>query len=357
MLGAAVTVIVSTHNRAQVLVRVLRCLLAQTRKDWRALVIGDACTDDTVERVEAIGDPRIRMLNLPAQFGEQAGPNAVGMALAETDYIAFLNHDDFWLPEHLEWALDALEGGAVEMFWGRAAFFQGRGPRLDLAFFNHETERDRSLDTAAERVSSYSDPISAWVLRRDAAERLGAMRLSSEIGGAVPLHDYVMRAARARWRLANGAEFSVLSDRVRERPIPGLRTRAVYDIPLDFTEEWTRRIERGEADAVRAEIEEDLWLARSARLGEPSARRSRADLARWAALYRDTGVDLLRETQVAAPRPSRSMRTFHQRRTGSERPEPQPLDAMIAAARAQLAAAGPWRPSVDAPAQPKAGAA
>ena len=97
-----VTVIVATYNRAAVLKEALRCLMAQTHQSWRALIIGDHCTDETAEVVAAFNDPRLSFHNLPERFGEQAGPNSIGLALARTEYVAFLNQDDLWFPDHLE---------------------------------------------------------------------------------------------------------------------------------------------------------------------------------------------------------------------------------------------------------------
>ena len=122
-----ITVVVATYNRAIVLARSLRTVIAQTRQDWTALVIGDACTDATSQAISDLGDDRIRFVNLPNRFGEQAGPNSVGMALAETPYVAFLNHDDYWFPDHLERAVDTLRQEGRDLFWSRTAFFTNRG--------------------------------------------------------------------------------------------------------------------------------------------------------------------------------------------------------------------------------------
>ncbi len=40
------------------------------------LIVGDHCTDDTAERIAALGDPRIRFINLPARGVYPAEPFA-----------------------------------------------------------------------------------------------------------------------------------------------------------------------------------------------------------------------------------------------------------------------------------------
>ncbi|MDO6522053.1 glycosyltransferase [Shimia thalassica] len=81
---ARVTVVVATYNRATVLSRTLRTLIAKSLQDWQAVVVGDACSDNTQDVIAALDDKRIQFVNLPERFGEQAGPNSVGMALAST---------------------------------------------------------------------------------------------------------------------------------------------------------------------------------------------------------------------------------------------------------------------------------
>jgi len=104
-----VTVVISTYNRSRALRCAIRTVLAQTMGDFELLVVGDGCTDDSEQVVSAIRDPRIRWFNLPANTGHQSSPNNRALAEACGEYIAYLGHDDLWLPHHLERATDALD--------------------------------------------------------------------------------------------------------------------------------------------------------------------------------------------------------------------------------------------------------
>src|SRR5687768_2452137 len=99
----------ATYNRSNLLPLVIHTVLWQTFTDWELLVIGDACTDDTEAVVNSIGDPRIHFFNLPDNCGDQSGPNNEGMRRARGKFVAFLNHDDFWMPEHLANAVARLD--------------------------------------------------------------------------------------------------------------------------------------------------------------------------------------------------------------------------------------------------------
>src|SRR5690242_87460 len=96
-----VSVIIATYNRSQPLGHAVQSVLDSTFTDWELIVIGDSCTDDTAQCMAAYTDARIRFVNLPDRCGDQSGPNNHGVAISRGRYLAFLNHDDYYLPDHL----------------------------------------------------------------------------------------------------------------------------------------------------------------------------------------------------------------------------------------------------------------
>ena len=106
------TVIIATYNWATVLPYSIGSVLDQTFEDFELLVIGDGCTDESGDVVEAIDDPRVQWHNLPGNTKHQTGPNNEGLRLASGEVIAYLGHDDLWLPHHLEILLEAVDEGA-----------------------------------------------------------------------------------------------------------------------------------------------------------------------------------------------------------------------------------------------------
>lgn len=86
----------------------IRAALWQTYSNVEILVVGDCCTDDSEQVVSSFGDSRLRWHNLPENSGSQAGPNSAALNLARGDFIAYLGHDDVWLPTHLAWLMEAV---------------------------------------------------------------------------------------------------------------------------------------------------------------------------------------------------------------------------------------------------------
>jgi glycosyltransferase involved in cell wall biosynthesis len=97
-----VTVVIATYNRAETLKYAIESVLWQTYKNFELWVIGDCCTDHTESVVRAFShDARVNWYNLPQNSGYQSKPNNEGIRRGKGQYIAYLNHDDIWLPNHL----------------------------------------------------------------------------------------------------------------------------------------------------------------------------------------------------------------------------------------------------------------
>jgi glycosyltransferase involved in cell wall biosynthesis len=103
-----VSVVIPTYNWSAVLRYSIRTALWQTYSNLEVLVVGDCCTDDSEHVVGSFGDPRLRWHNLQENSGSQAGPNSAALDLARGDFIAYLGHDDVWLPTHLAWLMEGV---------------------------------------------------------------------------------------------------------------------------------------------------------------------------------------------------------------------------------------------------------
>ena len=112
---ARVTVLIPTYNWSSVLPYSIGSVLRQTFRDFELLVVGDGCTDDSERVVASINDPRVRWINLPHNTRHQSGPNNVGLAEARGEIVAYLGHDDLWLPHHLESHVRALDASGAEL--------------------------------------------------------------------------------------------------------------------------------------------------------------------------------------------------------------------------------------------------
>lgn len=94
-----VSVIIPAYNAMTYLPATLENVLGQTFTDFEVLVIDDGSSDCTAAWVGQIQDRRVRLIS-QANQGMCAARNQ-GIALAQGEYIAFLDADDLWHPTKL----------------------------------------------------------------------------------------------------------------------------------------------------------------------------------------------------------------------------------------------------------------
>ncbi len=108
-----ITVIIPTHNRADLVVRAIAAVLEQQADSFEIIVVDDGSTDDTKAVVTGFGDSRIRYHRLEKQ-GATAARN-VGVAIGRGNYLIFLDSDDQPLPRWLECYADAINTAQAEV--------------------------------------------------------------------------------------------------------------------------------------------------------------------------------------------------------------------------------------------------
>jgi glycosyltransferase involved in cell wall biosynthesis len=114
----SVSVITPAFNAAATVERAWRSLETQTFTDWEYIVVDDGSTDHTSEIVSSFDDPRLCPLVQIANSGTGAALNA-GIRQATGDYLAFLDADDEFLPEHLATHVAVMEHQpAIDLLWG-----------------------------------------------------------------------------------------------------------------------------------------------------------------------------------------------------------------------------------------------
>lgn len=106
MTDCNVSVIIPTYNSAVSLAHSIDSALDQTLKPKEIIVINDGSTDNTTE---IVGNYKDKILYLEqANQGQGAARNA-GLRVAVGKYVAFLDADDYWLPDFLWSCVEFLE--------------------------------------------------------------------------------------------------------------------------------------------------------------------------------------------------------------------------------------------------------
>ncbi len=203
--GPLVSVVIATYNWSSVLRHAIASVLAQRYANLELIVVGDGCTDDSEEVVGRFSDPRVRWHGLAVNSGSQSAPNNAGLELARGTYVAYLGHDDLWLPSHLQRLVPALEhrGAGIGMSVCQAVGPPGSNVRRHagvLPFYPHRW-----------------CPPSALVHRRDLGLAVGGWRDYRELVDP-PDQEFVSRLAGTGARVAHVRALTVCKFNSAWRP-------------------------------------------------------------------------------------------------------------------------------------------
>lgn len=94
-----VSVVLPAYNAAPFIRQTIASITAQSFGDFEIVVVDDGSTDATA-KVAAAQDPRVRVVQQSNQ-GIAVARN-VGISHARGEWIAFMDHDDFWHPHKLK---------------------------------------------------------------------------------------------------------------------------------------------------------------------------------------------------------------------------------------------------------------
>ena len=253
--NADVTIVVSTYNRPGVLKCAIESVLLQSYQKWQLFIIGDACGYETAELVTSFRDPRIHYCNLPARCGEQSGPNSAGIAAANTKYVALLNQDDVWFPNHLEVALSNLKETGASFYCAGAAITgltRNRATQKEEAKFILTSHKNRTFETMFFSHPDYLEPASAWVFSKNVFDKIGPW-MPAALLYRTPLEDWLLRLWRSGIRHVLSDQLTVIKCNVlkhRNAANPNIKA-ALYSQRETEQRSLIGFLHRGELDQLK----------------------------------------------------------------------------------------------------------
>jgi serine O-acetyltransferase len=177
------SVVVPLYNKGPHIQRAIASALSQTVPPSEIIVVDDGSTDGGYEFVQRLSDPRIKLhkRGKPGPGGYAARNYAI--ELAESEWIAFLDADDEWMPRHLELIEATIKRcdrpeALVSVSNGYRIVFPGGREEKDI-YTNHRGSADPEFLQFAALLDTWlhvgGAPIwtSATVCRKSALMRAG----------------------------------------------------------------------------------------------------------------------------------------------------------------------------------------
>jgi glycosyltransferase involved in cell wall biosynthesis len=194
-----VSVLTPTYNGAAFVRETIESVLAQSYRPIEHIVVDDASSDGTAEIVEECAARHLDRITF-VRMTERAGPcrrRNDALDRAQGAYLAWLDHDDVWLPAKIEQQVEALEAdpGAGFAYTQYERFDHDTGQMLFRSDIDGEGEVLRRLFVEGCFISS-----STVLIRRSAMERRGLRFRDREF--AFGDDHFLWLALALDWRLA-----------------------------------------------------------------------------------------------------------------------------------------------------------
>ena len=108
---AQVTIIVPTYNTEKYISRCIDSVMKQTCQDFQLIILDGGSKDNTISRCLKYTENDNRVIVVNQKGLSLGGARNLGIKMAETDYVTFLDSDDWWSEDYLDSMLKGTENG------------------------------------------------------------------------------------------------------------------------------------------------------------------------------------------------------------------------------------------------------
>lgn len=180
-----VSVIIHTYNNEKLIGETIESVLNQIYKDYEIIVVDDGSVDGTRDALM----PYIQKIRYHyKENGGIASAKNTGISLSEAEFVAFLDHDDLWVPDKLQLQMECFS----------------KNPQVGLVYAKYASFRDgRELRTKPEKgysgwifkelLSKSFIQTSTVVVRKECLDAVGPYDESFSLGDE---YDMFLRISR-----------------------------------------------------------------------------------------------------------------------------------------------------------------
>lgn len=171
-----IAAIMPVYNGRLWVEQAMRSVLAQTLEPHEIIVIDDGSTDESLELIRALATDRseIRIIS-QANAGQSAARN-FAISLCESEWIALIDQDDVWYPNHLEELATAATGHTgLRLGWAYSDFddIDVDGRMVNRDFIDHTKVDNPKRDLVKVLAQGFIIQPSATLILREAILEVG----------------------------------------------------------------------------------------------------------------------------------------------------------------------------------------
>jgi len=133
-----ISIVIPAYNSEKFIDRTINSVLNQTYKDWELLIIDDGSTDNTKSIIDKYSQSNPHIKYFYQENGGQGSARNLGVKVAAGNWVAFLDHDDIWLPKKLDIQVAELDKSknAIGCTCGAAFFNENSKKIIKIEWFN-----------------------------------------------------------------------------------------------------------------------------------------------------------------------------------------------------------------------------
>jgi glycosyltransferase involved in cell wall biosynthesis len=168
------------YNAAPYIGEAIESVISQSWQNWELIIVDDGSTDDTAAIIDREEDARIKVVHQP-NMGVSAARNTA-LEMANGDFIAFLDADDYFPPRSLEVRLEVFSRDErVDVVGGRVSI--------------SDVKMERELHASApnyqgpflDRILEFDPNVFSGITYAIRAEKLKDLRFRVDLGNAEDL--------------------------------------------------------------------------------------------------------------------------------------------------------------------------
>lgn len=158
-MNSNLTVVVPLYNQEKYIRQCLESILSQTIDGLSVIVVNDGSTDGSLDICEELAEKDSRLRIITQKNQGLAGARMAGLRVASSNYVTFVDADDFILENAYECAVEYMDSGIDEIMFEISRYYEDGRTR-------HEELRIREGVYSREQIRQDIFPHLVWNFER-----------------------------------------------------------------------------------------------------------------------------------------------------------------------------------------------